>query len=272
MSRATVQLRRLLQRTDHKTMKSPGLNLTRLRHLIIQTRPSPTPHTRTLPPAPLQLASPPRPSSTSALSRHQPPTSQQQQRQLHRVPHLLATTSRSTVAAAARRMSTTTTDLPPTSTPPQHASTHTSEAPNHTTSADASHPHPPPPTLAPLHSSNHDDLAATGTRADTITTAAASSGSSPPLPPLPALPAAPAHNDDGATTTTTLQVDGKAVILDHLGPMVVGRDGTVSRIANWDELSDIERRNTLRVLGKRNQVRLAALRGEGNGASEGKAV
>lgn len=79
---------------------------------------------------------------------------------------------------------------------------------------------------------------------------------------LPALPAPPATS---STSTTTLEVDGKAVVLDHLGPMVVGRDGTVSRIANWAELSEFERRNTLRILGKRNQVRLAALRGEGKG-------
>lgn len=79
---------------------------------------------------------------------------------------------------------------------------------------------------------------------------------------LPALPA-PNHtnNSDGSATTTTLEVDGKAVVLDHLGPMVIGRDGTVSRISNWQEMSERERQNTLRILGKRNQVRLAALRG-----------
>ena len=59
-----------------------------------------------------------------------------------------------------------------------------------------------------------------------------------------------------------MHVDGAAVVLDHLGPMVIGRDGTVSRIANWGEMAEIERENTVRVLGKRNQIRLAALRGE----------
>ncbi|KAK4451818.1 hypothetical protein QBC34DRAFT_399625 [Podospora aff. communis PSN243] len=44
--------------------------------------------------------------------------------------------------------------------------------------------------------------------------------------------------------------------------MVIGRDGTVSRIANWNEMCDLERQNTLRILGKRNQLRLANLRGE----------
>ncbi|KAF2147033.1 uncharacterized protein K452DRAFT_194342, partial [Aplosporella prunicola CBS 121167] len=50
--------------------------------------------------------------------------------------------------------------------------------------------------------------------------------------------------------------------LDHLGPMVVNRDGTLSRIANWEGMTELERTNTLRVLGKRNQLRLKALEQE----------
>ncbi|KAK0740599.1 hypothetical protein B0T18DRAFT_431882 [Schizothecium vesticola] len=84
------------------------------------------------------------------------------------------------------------------------------------------------------------------------------------LPALPALPAAP-ENSPGENAPQILRVDGAAVVLDHLGPMVIGRDGTVSRIANWGEMAAVERENTLRVLGKRNQVRLAALRGEQEG-------
>ncbi|KAJ4299054.1 hypothetical protein N0V90_004298 [Kalmusia sp. IMI 367209] len=53
---------------------------------------------------------------------------------------------------------------------------------------------------------------------------------------------------------------GNAVKLDHLGPMVVNRDGTLSRIANWEQMTDIERRNTLRILGKRNQLRMETLK------------
>lgn len=79
---------------------------------------------------------------------------------------------------------------------------------------------------------------------------------------IPALPAPGQGDVEGDGSSRTLEVDGKAVALDHLGPMVVGRDGTVSRIANWDEMTEMERRNTLRVLCKRNQVRLAALRGK----------
>ncbi|KAF1361220.1 hypothetical protein EJ07DRAFT_70049, partial [Lizonia empirigonia] len=50
------------------------------------------------------------------------------------------------------------------------------------------------------------------------------------------------------------------VRLDHLGPLVVNKDGSLSRIANWDTMAEIERANTLRVLGKRNQLRLGGLR------------
>lgn len=84
--------------------------------------------------------------------------------------------------------------------------------------------------------------------------------------PIPALPAPGQGGDDGSSSGSsslrTLEVDGKAVALDNLGPMVVGRDGTVSRIANWGEMTDMERQNTVRILCKRNQVRLAALRGD----------
>lgn len=53
---------------------------------------------------------------------------------------------------------------------------------------------------------------------------------------------------------------GTEVKLDHLGPMVVNVDGTLSQIGNWQQMTEIEKTNTLRVLGKRNQKRLEALR------------
>ena len=74
-------------------------------------------------------------------------------------------------------------------------------------------------------------------------------------------------------STTIHQLDmsngSTSVKLGHLGPMVVGVDGTLSRISNWDGMTEMERENTLRIIGKRNQMRLAALRGkEGDGADE----
>jgi len=50
---------------------------------------------------------------------------------------------------------------------------------------------------------------------------------------------------------------GKSVKLDELGPMVVNTDGTLSRIANWMQMTDMERERTLRLLSARNKLRLA---------------
>ncbi|KAK3304007.1 uncharacterized protein B0T15DRAFT_535234 [Chaetomium strumarium] len=87
-----------------------------------------------------------------------------------------------------------------------------------------------------------------------------SESSSAVLPALPAPEDATSNGAEGKNGLRTVVVNGQAVALDNLGPMVVGRDGTVSRIANWAEMSEIERQNTLRILGKRNQLRLANLR------------
>lgn len=78
---------------------------------------------------------------------------------------------------------------------------------------------------------------------------------SKPSQPLP-LPG-PSTSTNG---TTQLNVGGQAVKLDHLGPLVVNKDGTLSRIANWETMTEIERQNTLRILVKRNQVRTEALK------------
>lgn len=59
-----------------------------------------------------------------------------------------------------------------------------------------------------------------------------------------------------------LGADG-GVSLDHLGPMVVNVDGTLSRISNWDKMTEMEQKSTLRVLGKRNKQRLEALKAQG---------
>lgn len=89
-------------------------------------------------------------------------------------------------------------------------------------------------------------------------------GTKPPLP-LPE----PSQNGD----TINLSVGGEGVKLDHIGPLVVNVDGTMSRISNWTEMSEIEKQNTLRILGKRNQQRLKKLRedkaaGSGSGTGE----
>ena len=79
---------------------------------------------------------------------------------------------------------------------------------------------------------------------------------------LPAAPSNPTHQLDMST-------GGSTVSLDHLGPMVVNVDGTMSRISNWDKMAEIEKKNTLRIIGKRNQERLAALKKDGALEEEG---
>lgn len=88
------------------------------------------------------------------------------------------------------------------------------------------------------------------------------SDSTPPKTPL-ALPEAP----HAPTSTTQLDMSNgsTSIKLDHLGPMVVNVDGTLSRISNWDKMAEIEKENTLRIIGKRNQVRLESLRAKEGG-------
>ena len=50
------------------------------------------------------------------------------------------------------------------------------------------------------------------------------------------------------------------VSLEDLGPIAVGADGSMHRIANWNELSQQERVAAQRALAKRNAKRLARLK------------
>lgn len=103
-------------------------------------------------------------------------------------------------------------------------------------------------------SSNNPELAEETTRQDT----ANGEQTKAPL----ALPAAPSD----PTTKLDMSNGNTTVALDHLGPMVVNVDGTMSRISNWDKMAEIEKTNTLRIIGKRNKARLDALKKAGAGA------
>lgn len=74
---------------------------------------------------------------------------------------------------------------------------------------------------------------------------------------------------EGQAQKLDLSSGEAAVKMDHLGPLVVNQDGTLSRISNWQQMTDLEKKNTLRILGKRNQLRMEALKGKGE-ESEGK--
>jgi hypothetical protein len=79
----------------------------------------------------------------------------------------------------------------------------------------------------------------------------------------------PSPSDESDTTKLDMSGGSSAVKLDHMGPLVVNKDGTLSRISNWGEMSEIERQNTLRVLGKRNMLRREALEKEGKEEKQG---
>lgn len=85
-----------------------------------------------------------------------------------------------------------------------------------------------------------------------------------PKAPL-ALPEAPSN-----ATQLDMSNGGTTVSLDHLGPMVVNVDGTMSRISNWDKMAEIEKTATLRIIGKRNKQRLEALK-QARAQAEGEA-
>lgn len=74
--------------------------------------------------------------------------------------------------------------------------------------------------------------------------------------------ALPAPGDEGGGAITLDCSTGEAVKLDHLGPVVVNSDGTLSRIANWSEMTEKEQQLTKRRVAKRNVERLRSFQGE----------
>lgn len=81
--------------------------------------------------------------------------------------------------------------------------------------------------------------------------------------PALALPSSTGGGDgageEDASVTTVVVVDGEPVKLDKLGPVVINKDGTASRITNWQEMTPVEQQKTLRIISKRNKARIAAI-------------
>ena len=69
----------------------------------------------------------------------------------------------------------------------------------------------------------------------------------------------PAPGDAANDGPTQLRV-GESVALDAMGPLVVNRDGTMGRIGNWAGMTEHEKAQTLRLLGKRNKERMDILK------------
>lgn len=53
---------------------------------------------------------------------------------------------------------------------------------------------------------------------------------------------------------------GEKLALDHLGPIIINKDGTMRRITNWSGLTADEKKHTLRKVAQRNQKRLGVLK------------
>lgn len=84
-----------------------------------------------------------------------------------------------------------------------------------------------------------------------------------PAPPPPITSGERGPDETGEEAATQINVNGASVSLfDKMGPTIVNSDGTLSRIVGWPEMTPDERKRTLRVLGKRNQIRLEAKKEE----------
>ncbi|KAJ5787376.1 hypothetical protein N7457_002366 [Penicillium paradoxum] len=118
----------------------------------------------------------------------------------------------------------------------------------------------------------------TRTMCDSTSNSAASDAQNPdtqnetqekkPLYLPPSDPSNPIPNQSEGGIKLDMSGGGTEVKLDHLGPMVVNVDGTLSQIGNWQQMTDIEKQNTMRVLGKRNQKRLEALKAKAKAEEE----
>ena len=85
-----------------------------------------------------------------------------------------------------------------------------------------------------------------------------------PRSPVPPLPPAASHLPPVACCLPPAALCAQPVVLDHLGPIVVNSDGTLARIANWDELSEQEQSVAKRRIAKRNIARLEGFRQTGD--------
>ena len=56
-----------------------------------------------------------------------------------------------------------------------------------------------------------------------------------------------------------VEVGGGSTSLDELGPVIVNKDGSLARIANWEQMTEEEQNTTMRLIGAQNRRRVAAL-------------
>lgn len=70
----------------------------------------------------------------------------------------------------------------------------------------------------------------------------------------------PPPSEEEAAMKLGMSSGSDTIKLDHLGPLVVNKDGSLSRISNWEQMTAQEKKSTLKILGKRNQLRTDALK------------
>jgi hypothetical protein len=46
-----------------------------------------------------------------------------------------------------------------------------------------------------------------------------------------------------------------SIAIDLGGPVIINNDGTISRISNWDQMTENEKEMTVKIITKRNQER-----------------
>ena len=59
--------------------------------------------------------------------------------------------------------------------------------------------------------------------------------------------------------TRSIELNGETITLDELGPVVLGEDGRLGRLSNWQDMTEHEQEATLKFVAKRNAKRRQAL-------------
>jgi hypothetical protein len=68
----------------------------------------------------------------------------------------------------------------------------------------------------------------------------------------PIIPLLPEAKPNSGLRSITL---GETIRFEEMGPVIINKDGTTRRIANWDQLTEQERQASWRRISKRNEER-----------------
>ena len=96
----------------------------------------------------------------------------------------------------------------------------------------------------------------TATATATTPLTAAEASNSHDTGDTPAIPLLPEASGDPNIPSIKL---GETIRFEEWGPIILNTDGTTRRIANWDNLTEQEKKVTWRRISKRNEERRLAL-------------